>query len=56
MGFNKRKLEDQRRQAAENEATARRATEAQVVEDAELLIAAWNERQARFSASIAGAG
>jgi hypothetical protein len=30
MGFNKRKLEDQRRQAAQKEAASRRATEAQV--------------------------
>jgi len=45
MGFNRRKLEDQRRQAAEKEAAARRATDAQVLEDAERLIAAWNERQ-----------
>jgi len=29
MGFNKRKMEDQRRQAAEKEAAARRATDAQ---------------------------
>jgi hypothetical protein len=47
MGFNRRKIEDQRRQAAEKEAAARRATEAQVLEDAERLIAAWNERQAK---------
>jgi hypothetical protein len=47
MGFNKRKLEDQRRTAAEKEAAARRATDAQVLEDAERLIAAWNERQAK---------
>jgi hypothetical protein len=33
-----------RRQAAEKEAAARRATEAQILEDAERLIAAWNER------------
>jgi hypothetical protein len=46
MGFNRRKLEDQRREAAEKEAANRRATEAQVLEDAERLIAAWNERQA----------
>ena len=46
MGFNKRKLEDQRRTAAEKEAAKRRATDAQVLEDAERLIAAWNERQA----------
>jgi hypothetical protein len=47
MGFNRRKMEDQRRTVAEQEAAARRATEAQVLEDAERLIAAWNERQAK---------
>ena len=46
MGFNRRKMEDRRRQAAEKEVAARRATDAQVLEDAERLIAAWNERQA----------
>jgi hypothetical protein len=46
MGFNRRKVEDQRREVAEKEAAARRATDAQVLEDAERLIAAWNERQA----------
>jgi hypothetical protein len=46
MGFNRRKMEDQRRQAAEQEAATCRATDAQVLEDAERLIAAWNERQA----------
>jgi hypothetical protein len=46
MGFNRRKIEDQRRQVAEKEAANRRATDAQVLEDAERLIAAWNERQA----------
>jgi hypothetical protein len=46
MGFNRRKLEDQRREAANKEAATRRATDAQVLEDAERLIAAWNERQA----------
>jgi hypothetical protein len=45
MGFNRRKMEDQRRQAAEKESAARRATDAQILEDAERLIAAWNERQ-----------
>jgi hypothetical protein len=40
-------MEDQRRQAAEKEAATRRATDAQVLEDAERLIAAWNERQAK---------
>jgi hypothetical protein len=33
------------RQAAEKEAANRRATDAQVLEDAERLIAAWNGRQ-----------
>jgi hypothetical protein len=47
MGFNRRKMEDQRQQVAEKEAAARRATDAQVLEDAERLIAAWNERQAK---------
>lgn len=47
MGFNRRKTEDERRRAAEQEAAVRRATDAQVLEDAERLIAAWNERQAK---------
>jgi beta-phosphoglucomutase-like phosphatase (HAD superfamily) len=58
MGFNRRKMEDQRRQAAEKEAAARRATDTQVLEDAEQLIAAWNERQAKsmlFSPTIGAA-
>jgi hypothetical protein len=45
MGFNRRKLEDQRRAAAEKEAASRRATNAQLLEDAQRLISAWNERQ-----------
>jgi hypothetical protein len=54
MGFNRRKLQDQRRQAAEKEAAGRRA------KDAERLIAAWNERQAKrmpmlFSPTIGAA-
>ncbi|MGB6287185.1 MAG: hypothetical protein WBG18_22690 [Xanthobacteraceae bacterium] len=61
MGFNRRKMEDQRRQAAEKVAAARRAADAQILEDAERLIAAWNERQAKrtpmlFSPTIAGRG
>ena len=36
-----------RGQAAEKEAAARRATDAQVLEDAERLITAWNDRQAK---------
>jgi hypothetical protein len=45
MGFNRRKIEDQRRTEAEKEAAARHATDEQVLEDAERLIAAWNEQQ-----------
>ena len=52
MGFNRRKLEDQRREAANKEAAKRRATDAQVLEDAERLIAAWNERQALHAPMI----
>jgi hypothetical protein len=60
MGFNKRKMEDRRRQAAEKEAAARRATERQILEDAEQLVTAWNERQAKrmpmlFSPTIGAA-
>src|SRR5690349_3776131 len=60
MGFNRRKMEDQRKQAAEKEAAGRRATDYQVLEDAERLITAWNERQAKripmlFSPTIGGA-
>jgi type VI protein secretion system component VasF len=60
MGFNRRKMKDARRQLAEKEAAARRATEAQVLEDAERLVAAWNERQAKrmpmlFSPTIGAA-
>ena len=40
MGFNRRKMEDERQQAAEKAAAARRATDAQVLEDAERLISA----------------
>ena len=60
MGFNRRKMEDQSRQATEKEAACRRATDAQALEDAERLIAAWNERQAKrmpmlFSPTIGAA-
>ena len=60
MGFNRLKMEDQRRRAAEKEAARRRATDAQVLEDAQRLIAAWNERQAQrmpmlFSPTIGAA-
>jgi len=53
-------MEDRRRQAAEQEAAARRATERQILEDAERLIMVWNERQAKhmpmlFSPTIGAA-
>jgi hypothetical protein len=35
MGFKRRKIEDERRQAADEKAAGRRATDAQVLEDAE---------------------
>ncbi len=47
MGFNRRKMKAEQRAKAEAEAAVRRATDAQVLEDAERLIAAWNERQAK---------
>jgi hypothetical protein len=47
MGFNRRKMEAERKAKADAEAGARRATDAQVLQDAECLISAWNERQAR---------
>jgi hypothetical protein len=47
MGFNKHKMEDAHRQEAEKEAAARRATEKQILEDADHLITVWNERQAK---------
>jgi hypothetical protein len=53
-------MEDRRRQAAEKEAVARRATEKQILEDADHLITVWNERQAKrmpmlFSPTIGAA-
>jgi hypothetical protein len=50
MGFNRRKMEDQRQQAAKKEAASRRASDAQLLEDAERLVGAWNERQAKADA------
>jgi hypothetical protein len=60
MGFNRRKMEDERRRVAEKEAAARRATDTQIIEDAERLISAWNARQAKrmpmlFSPTIGAA-
>jgi hypothetical protein len=47
MGFNRRKIEAERKAKADAEAAARRASDPQVLADAQALIAAWNERQAR---------
>ena len=60
MGFNSRKMDADRKAKADAEAAAQRATDAQVLEDAAGLIAAWNERQARhmpmlFSPTIGAA-
>ena len=45
MDFNRRKLKAEQKAKANAEAANRRATDAQMLEDAERLIAAWNERQ-----------
>jgi len=45
MGFNKRKMEDRRRKAAEQEAAARRALGPQIIEDSVKLMETWNARQ-----------
>jgi hypothetical protein len=55
MGFNKRKMDDARRQEAEKEAAARRAADRQIFDDADHLIAVWNERQAKFSPTVGAA-
>ena len=47
MGFNRRKMEAERKAKADAEAAARRATDARVLEDAEQRIVAWNDRQAQ---------
>jgi hypothetical protein len=60
MGFNRRKMADERRRAAATKAVEQRASHPQIVEDAERLVAVWNERQARrmpvlFSPTIGAA-
>jgi hypothetical protein len=47
MGFNRRKLEDERRRTAEKKAAEQRATDPQIMADAERLVAVWNDRQKR---------
>jgi hypothetical protein len=58
MGVNRRKMEADRKATADSEAAVRHASEAQVFQDADRLVAAWNERQAKrmpmlFSPTIA---
>jgi len=60
MGFNRRKMEAERKAKADAEAALRRGTDAQVLEDAERLIRAWNARQGQrmpmlFSPTIGAA-
>jgi hypothetical protein len=45
MGFNRRKMEDERRRAAASKAAEQRATDPQIMADAERLVVVWNERQ-----------
>jgi hypothetical protein len=47
MGFNRRKMDGDRKAVADATANARRATERQVLEDATCLVTRWNERQAK---------
>jgi hypothetical protein len=47
MGFNRRKMEGDRKAKAETEAVSRRATDAKVLQDAEGVVSAWNKRQAK---------
>jgi hypothetical protein len=46
MGFDKRKMEDRRRKAAEQDAAARRALGPQILDDSVKLVEVWNARQA----------
>jgi hypothetical protein len=46
MGFNRRRIEADRKAKADAAATARRATVPQLVADAQRLIATWHGRQA----------
>jgi hypothetical protein len=60
MGFNRRKMDDERRRLAEKQAAERCATDPQIIEDAARLVAAWNERQEKrmpmlFSPTIGAA-
>ena len=47
MGFNRRKMDDERRREAEKQAAAKRALDPQVRADALRFVTEWNERQAQ---------
>ena len=60
MGFNRRKIEDERRREAEKQAAAKRARNPQVGADALRFVTEWNDRQAQqapllFSPTIGAA-
>jgi hypothetical protein len=46
MGFNRRKMESNKKAAAQKEAAARRALGPQIIDDSVKLVEAWNARQA----------
>jgi hypothetical protein len=47
MGFNLRRMQDERRREAEKQAAAKRALDPQVRADALRLVTEWNERDGR---------
>jgi hypothetical protein len=47
MGFNRRKMDDERRREAEKQAAAKRVLDPQVRADALRFVTEWNERQAQ---------
>ena len=60
MGFNRRRMEDERRREAEKQAAAKRALNPQVRADALRFVTEWNEREAQrapllFSPTIGAA-
>jgi hypothetical protein len=60
MGFNRRKMDDERRREAERQAAAKRALSPQVGADALRFVTEWNERHAQrasllFSPTIGAA-
>jgi hypothetical protein len=60
MGFNRRKMDDERRREAERQAAAKRALDPQVRADALRFVTEWNERQTQrapllFSPTIGAA-